>query len=61
MAVNQVHAQCILNIIPDKEMSQEVQMMFGNIWLLVIIDQAVVPLRRMGQSNDSGVVLKRLA
>jgi len=52
MTVNQVHAKHILHIVTDKELSQEVQMMFGNIRLLVIIEQAIVPLRRMGQSKD---------
>ncbi len=58
MTVNQVHAKYILNIVTDKELSQEVQMMFGNIRLLVIIEQAIVPLSGMGQSNDSGVILE---
>lgn len=58
MTVNQVHAKYILNIVTDKELSQEVQMMFGDIRLLVIIEQAIVPLRGMGQSKDSGVILK---
>lgn len=52
MTVNQVHAKCILHTVTDKELSQEVQMMFGNIRLLVIIEQAIVPLRGMGQSKD---------
>lgn len=39
MAVDQVHAEYVLNIVTDRKLSQEVKMMFGNIRLLVIIDQ----------------------
>jgi len=48
MTVNQVYAKYILNIITDKELSQEVQMIFGNIRLLVIIEQAIIPLSGIG-------------
>lgn len=58
MTVNQVHAKYVLNIVTTKELSQEIQMMFGNIRLLVIIEQAIVPLGGMGQSKDSDVILK---
>ena len=48
MTVNQVHAKYILHIVTDKELSQEVQMMFGNIRLLMVIEQAIVSLRGRG-------------
>ena len=51
MTVNQVHAEYILNFVTNTELSQQIEMMFGNIWLLVVIGQAIVPLRRIGQSR----------
>ena len=51
MTMDKVHAKCILNVVTDKELSQQIQVMWGNTRLLVIIDQTVVALRGVGQSD----------
>lgn len=52
----QVHATYNLNIVTDEELSEEIQIILGHIRLLVLVEQAIVPLRGMGQSKESGVL-----
>lgn len=49
MIMNQMHTEYTLNIVTDKELSQQIQMMFWNMWLLMILKQVIVPLCRIHQ------------